>query len=124
MHNFELPFSTFGGNAYSSAAGLETLRVLEEQELAADSGTRGTVVAGLRNRLDGHPLVRAIRGRGLLVGIEFGPTDKGVLNRLCPRLVEMVIGHLAYGFRVSSSNEASFAPRLRIAGTLSASNLP
>jgi putrescine aminotransferase len=92
MHNFELPFSTFGGNAYSCAAGLETLRVLEEEGLAANSAARGEqLLSGLRQRLEGHPLIRAIRGRGLLVGIEFGPTDKGVLNRFCPRLVEMVL---------------------------------
>jgi putrescine aminotransferase len=92
MNNFELPFSTFGGNAFSCAAGLETLKVLEEEGLAANSAARGQqLLHGLRRRLEGHPLIRAIRGRGLLVGIEFGPTDKGVLNRLCPQLIEMVM---------------------------------
>ena len=92
INHFELPFSTFGGNAYSCAAGLETLQVLEEEGLAANSAARGEhLLRGLRQRLEGHPLIRAIRGRGLLVGIEFGPTDKGVLNRFCPRLVEMVM---------------------------------
>jgi putrescine aminotransferase len=101
MHNFELPFSTFGGNAYSCAAGLETLRVLDEECLAANSAARGEqLLDGLRRRLEGHPLIRAIRGRGLLVGIEFGPTDKGSLNRFCPRLVEMVMRG-AFGFWVS-----------------------
>ncbi|MBI2805859.1 MAG: aspartate aminotransferase family protein [Planctomycetes bacterium] len=101
MHNFELPFSTFGGNAYSCAVGLETLQVLEEEGLAANSKVRGEqLLRGLRERLEGHPLIRAIRGPGLLVGIEFGPTDQGILNRLCPRLVEMVLRG-AFGLWVS-----------------------
>ena len=100
MHNFELPFSTFGGNAYSCAAGLETLRVLDEECLAANSARRGTVARRASPAARRPSPDRAIRGRGLLVGIEFGPTDKGSLNRFCPRLVEMVMRG-AFGFWVS-----------------------
>jgi putrescine aminotransferase len=35
-------------------------------------------------------LVRGVRGRGLLVGIELGPTEVGLMNRLSPALVEMI----------------------------------
>ena len=34
--------------------------------------------------------MREVRGRGLLVGIELGPTDSGWLNKLSPTLVEMI----------------------------------
>jgi putrescine aminotransferase len=88
---FDLHSSTFGGNALSCVAGLETLRILADEDLIANSKARGEeLLARLRRRLDGHPLVREVRGRGLLVAVELGPTNKGLLNRLSPELVEAV----------------------------------
>ena len=57
----------------------------------ANAATRGAeLLEGLRERLAGHPLVRDVRGEGLLVGVELGPTDSGLLNRLVPGLVGQV----------------------------------
>src|SRR5262249_31290897 len=68
---FDLHSSTFAGNALSCVTALEGLHVLADEDLSANSKARGEqLLAGLRRRLDGHPLVRAIRGRGLLVGVE------------------------------------------------------
>jgi putrescine aminotransferase len=67
------------------------LNILEEDGLVANSADRGEqLLSGLRKRLQGHPLVREVRGRGLFVGVEFGPTGSGILNRLCPALVETI----------------------------------
>ncbi len=91
MDRCELHSSTFGGNAFSCTAGLETLSILDEEGLVANSSARGEqLLQGLRQRLQGHPLVREVRGRGLLVGVEFGPTSSGLLNRLCPSLVDTI----------------------------------
>jgi putrescine aminotransferase len=88
---FDLHGSTFAGNALSCVTALETLRVLADEDLIANSNARGAeLLARLRERLAGHPLVREVRGRGLLVGVELGPTDTGLLNRLSPALVELV----------------------------------
>jgi len=85
---FDLHGSTFAGSALSCAAALETLAILEDEGLVAAARDRGRrLVEGLRRRLDGHPLVRAVRGRGLLVGVELGPTRTGVVNRAAPFLV-------------------------------------
>ncbi len=87
----DLHSSTFAGNALSCVAALETLHVLADEDLTANSKARGEeLLAGLRARLAGHPLVRDVRGRGLLVGVELGPTDTGLLNRLSPALVELI----------------------------------
>lgn len=91
--------STFGGNALSCVAALATLDVLEAEGLAGRAAARGArLVAALRARLAGHPLVRDVRGRGLLVGVELGPTDTGLLNRAAPWLVSgaarNVLGHV------------------------------
>jgi putrescine aminotransferase len=85
---FDLHGSTFAGSALSCAAALETLAILEDEGLVAaarDLGCR--LLEGLRRRLEGHPLVHAVRGRGLLVGVELGPTKAGLLNRAAPSLV-------------------------------------
>jgi ornithine--oxo-acid transaminase len=64
--------STFGGNPLAAAVALETLDVLVEERLAeraADLGAR--LVAQLA--AIASPLVREVRGKGLLVGVEIEP---------------------------------------------------
>jgi putrescine aminotransferase len=85
---FDLHGSTFAGNALSCAAALETLHILEDERLPERSAALGERwLLRLRERLAGHPLVRDVRGRGLLLGIELGPTDAGLLNRAAPFVV-------------------------------------
>lgn len=71
MKRFDLHGSTFAGNAFGSVAALETLAILHEERLAERSRAAGdAMVAALRTRLQGHPMVGDIRGRGLLIAIE------------------------------------------------------
>ncbi|WP_426211807.1 aspartate aminotransferase family protein [Massilia sp. TWP1-3-3] len=88
---FDLHGSTYQGNAFACAAALKTLEVIDEENLVACSAERGAqLLAGLKARLHGHPLVKDVRGRGLLVGIEFGPTGSSWLDKLAPSLVDKV----------------------------------
>jgi putrescine aminotransferase len=85
MRRFDLHGSTFAGNAFACAATSETLRILDEERLSANSRERGDeLLSGLRQRLSAHPLVRDIRGRGLLVAIEL---QAGV-----EKLAEVLVG--------------------------------
>jgi ornithine--oxo-acid transaminase len=64
--------STFSENSLSMRAGLATLDVLESQRL----GDRATEVGvelqkGLSEALSGYEMVKEVRGKGLLLGIEF-----------------------------------------------------
>jgi putrescine aminotransferase len=91
MDRFDLHSSTFAGNAFSCAAALETLKILADERLAERSDERGGyLLRRLRVALSGHPLVKDIRGRGLFIGIEIGPTDSGWMNKLAPSLVGAV----------------------------------
>jgi putrescine aminotransferase len=91
MDRFDWHSSTFGGNSFGCAAAIETLRILEDENLAANAAARGAqLIVGLREKLAGHPFVKEVRGRGLLVGIEIGPTQSGWANRLAPSLVALV----------------------------------
>ena len=82
MDKSSLHTSTFGGNAMAMAASLAALQELIEKDISSESDKKGRYfMERLRERISGHPLVKEIRGKGLLIGIEFnGPGD--VLDRL------------------------------------------
>jgi ornithine--oxo-acid transaminase len=67
--------STFGGNALAAAVGLEALRVIEDENLVARSDTLGAhLLQRLKDvQLVAGPLIRAVRGRGLWVGVDIDP---------------------------------------------------
>lgn len=73
--------STFGGNPSACAAGVATLRVLVEENLPERAARMGEVLlAGLREVAARHPRwVRDVRGKGLLVGVEFTDPDVALL---------------------------------------------
>jgi acetylornithine/succinyldiaminopimelate/putrescine aminotransferase len=65
--------STFMGNALAMTAALATLSVIEDEALVDNAALRGDeLVAGLRAIAAEHPMVTDVRGRGLMIGIEFG----------------------------------------------------
>jgi ornithine--oxo-acid transaminase len=66
--------STFGGNDLAAAAGLATLRVLEQEDLITRSERLGGLLLELTSPLvERYEVVREVRGLGLMWAIEFGP---------------------------------------------------
>ena len=65
--------STFGSNAAAMTAGLASLAVIEDEHLVENAERTG---AGLREALqllvDKYELLAEVRGRGLMIGLEFG----------------------------------------------------
>lgn len=83
VSTFALHTNTFGGGSLASAAGLATLRVLQETDLIGQAVERGRQLwEGLRRLAEGCPLIREVRGRGLLLGIEFHPPSAAIVGRL------------------------------------------
>ncbi|MGN6831222.1 aspartate aminotransferase family protein [Paucibacter sp. M5-1] len=63
--------TTFGGNPLAMRAGVETLRIMEEEGLLANAAAVGAALkAGLERELAGVAGVVEIRGQGLMLGIE------------------------------------------------------
>jgi putrescine aminotransferase len=90
MWKFDLHGSTYSGNSLSCRTALEVLAMLDDEKLAARAAERGTrLKAGLEKRLAGHPFVKNIRGRGLLIGIELGSGGSGTLARLTKSAVDL-----------------------------------
>jgi len=76
--------STFGGNPLSAAAARATLRVLQEENLVERAAHLGAL---LQTRLSAlpSPLIREVRGLGLLIGIDLkikvGPVLRALQER-------------------------------------------
>jgi 4-aminobutyrate aminotransferase len=63
---------TYGGNAVACAAALATLDVIEDEHLVGNAQRQGArLLDGLREVAAGRPGVADVRGRGLMVAIEF-----------------------------------------------------
>jgi acetylornithine aminotransferase len=63
--------STFGGNPLAMRAGVETIRIMEEEGLLANAVKVGEhLKAALTRELAGSPGLKDIRGRGLMLGVE------------------------------------------------------
>jgi len=67
---------TYGGNAVACAAALATLDVIESEDLLANAAHQGErLLAGIRSAAEGRPSVAEVRGRGLMIGIEFADPE-------------------------------------------------
>ena len=74
--------STFGGNPLAMRAGVETLRIMEEDGVMANAAAVGeSLHAGLQRELSGLPGVVDIRGAGLMIGIELARPCGVLLGR-------------------------------------------
>ncbi len=72
--------STFGGNGLACAAGIATIDVIKSEGLVARSAVLGERLKGfIRQATEGSDLVAEIRGRGLMVGVEFAIDEVGEL---------------------------------------------
>ncbi|HTM20834.1 MAG TPA: aspartate aminotransferase family protein [Kofleriaceae bacterium] len=101
LDRYDLHCTTFSGGPIGCAAALATLEVIERDRLVARAAEMGSYLGeSLRAATAGHGLVREVRGRGQLWGIELGgvggpPGDligqwlvvglleRGVLTQVC-----------------------------------------
>ncbi len=64
--------NTFGRNTLAMMAGITTLQVLEEEGLIANAALRGQqIVDGLNSMKDKYEMLSDVRGKGLIIAIEF-----------------------------------------------------
>lgn len=76
--------TTFGGNPLAMRAGVETIRIIEEDGLLAHAAKVGTHLrAALEREIGALPGVHEIRGQGLMIGIE--------LTRSCGVLMQRAL---------------------------------
>ena len=71
--------TTFGGNHLACAAALAVLDVIEQEQLIDNADKVGR---HLIERLKSVPQITEVRGRGLMIGLEFGEPIKELRRRL------------------------------------------
>ena len=75
--------STFGGNPLSCAAGIATLQALTQDGLIENSEKMGKFFReGLEKLKEKHSIIREIRGKGLMIGVELKFEVKDILMNL------------------------------------------
>ncbi len=100
--------STFGGNPLACAVGRAALKVLVEEKMVDNAAKMGTYFLDELKKID-NPVIKEIRGRGLMIGMELLP-DAGGARQYCLKLKEK--GLLC---KETHENIIRFAPPLVIA---------
>ena len=73
--------STFGSNAAAMAAGLAALSVIDDEDLVGNAERTGAALRdALQLLVDKYEMLTEVRGRGLMIGLEFG-RPKGIRPR-------------------------------------------
>jgi len=72
--------STFGGNPLACAAGTATLQALTQDGLIENAKSMGEkFLNGLEELKSKHPIIREVRGKGLMIGVELKFEVKDIL---------------------------------------------
>lgn len=103
--------STFGGNPVACAVASTAIDILEEENLALNAQLRGEqLMSGLMNLQNDYPIVRSVRGKGLLCAIEINCDENSDLAwDICIKLMKN--GLLA---KPTHGNKIRLAPPLCI----------
>lgn len=80
MDTFALHTSTFGGGSLACSAGIAALETIQSERLddnALDMGQR--LRTGLQQLCDEVPILKEVRGEGLLLGLELNPMNDSIV---------------------------------------------
>ena len=121
--------TTFGGNSMAMAAALATLEVMEEENLVSQARDKGEYLLNKLKELGrNYHLIKVVRGRGLLIGLEVNPVESavdkfagGVLGSLSSNYTgAMIAGELINRYKIitaytlNNPNVIRFEPPLNI----------
>ena len=101
--------STFGGNPLACRTALEVINIIEQNNLVSRASELGKkILAGLESSLQGAPLVKEVRGKGLLIAVE--------LESTCTQLVKQGL-ESGIVINVTNNNVIRILPPLIISDT-------
>lgn len=102
--------STFGGNPLACAAGLAAIQVIEDEGLLERSQVIGErMKSGFQDLATRHDLIGDVRGRGLMIGVEFSMDEVGELA-----IAQMVKRGLVAAYTLNNPRVIRFEPPLII----------
>ncbi|MEG6569595.1 aspartate aminotransferase family protein [Thermoanaerobacterium thermosaccharolyticum] len=94
--------STFGGNTLACAAGITAIKLILDKNLPEAAKEKGEYFLGrLKELKEKHKLIKDVRGKGLMIGVEFNQPEGGLLDKLSggavSRLSNEYLGSLVAG---------------------------
>ncbi len=101
--------STFGSNALAMVAGLATLQVFDDEDIVKGAQRSGELLfEALRPLVERYELLHEVRGKGLMIGLEFGkPASRALrmrwnaMERIRPGLFsQLVVVPLFHHYRI------------------------
>jgi len=91
IDKYLLHTSTFGGNTRATAAAIAAMEVIIEQDLPHAAKEKGNYFLNkLKELQNKYPMIKEVRGRGLMIGLEFDKPAKGLFDKLSGGLVNKV----------------------------------
>ena len=105
--NYFRDISTFGGCTAGPAAALENMRILEDEELLANTLVMGQRMMGnLRGLMDKHSVAGDARGKGLFCGLEL-VADRATKEPVPEKMVGAVVADcMAQGVIIGATNRS------------------
>jgi taurine-pyruvate aminotransferase len=95
--------NTFGGHPGGCAVALKNLQIMEEEDLPGRSAARGEHLREALTRLDDHPYVGDVRGKGLLFGIELVENKESKLPASVEKVAAVISGCQERGLIISKN---------------------
>jgi len=93
VDRFAAHTSTFGGGNLAASAALATLDVIASEGLVDRARTLGDTLRGnLEEVASQYPFIRAVRGQGLMMAVEFCPDYSGGLRALAHEMASRLPG--------------------------------
>jgi 4-aminobutyrate aminotransferase len=87
--------NTYGGNPIACAAALATIELIENEYLENATEMGQYALDALEELMDRHPSIGHVRGKGLMIGVEFvkDQETKETAKELTERVVELAFQH-------------------------------
>lgn len=103
IDSFALHTSTFGGGNLAAASALATLDVIAAEDLPGNaSRVGGMLKEALSEAVAGYPFIREVRGRGLMIAIEFQNSFGGGVEAFVREFASRMPGNAAGTYRMMS----------------------
>jgi taurine-pyruvate aminotransferase len=105
--NYFRDISTFGGCTAGPTAGIENMRIIEDEGLLENTTNMGNyMLEQLHGLADKHPIIGDVRGKGLFLGAEL-VTDRNTREPAAEKHLQAVVGDcMAQGVIIGATNRS------------------
>ncbi|MCJ7753648.1 MAG: aspartate aminotransferase family protein [Thermoanaerobaculales bacterium] len=111
--------STFGGNTFACAAALAAINITVDQDLPARAANLGGYFHNRLAELAGHfDLLKEVRGRGLMIGLDFRQTRNRLIGKVVNQAAAMVAVQMLHLHRIVSLYTFTNSSVIRLAPPL------